>query len=96
MIFYLIDDIATVGNVECIVEPLRSGLVENYCGSIIVDPHLRSGLVEALGRSSGCQQGAMSPLGGRSGSGPPSDQGGVKTPIMSSPVDVTAISGHKH
>ena len=29
-----------------IVEPLRSGLVENYCGSIIADPRLRSGLVE--------------------------------------------------
>ena len=99
MIFYFIDNIATVGDVESwsiIVEPPRSGLVENYCGSIIADPHLRSGLVEALGRSSGCQQGAMSPLGGRSGSGPPSDQGGVKTPIMSSPVDVTAISEHKH
>ena len=54
MIFYFIDNIATVGNVESwsiIVEPPRSGLVENYCGSIIADPHLRSGLVEALGRA---------------------------------------------
>ena len=38
----------------------------------------------------------MSPLGGRSGSGPHSDQGGVKTPIMSSPVDVRDISSRIH
>ena len=70
------------------------------CGELLWKYHCRSTLeVWSCGSSragSGCQQGAMSPLGGRSGSGPPSDQGGVKTPIMSSPVDVTAISGHKH